>query len=115
MYYFFYILACGRNHFKRPRIVGGENARTGKWPWQASLQLGTYGHICGASIISNRWLVSAAHCFQDSDSIRYASYQAQPNTARWPRPRVGRHLPRDAIEPLGGGATPGGPWAMLRR
>ncbi|KAK9402253.1 TMPRSS7: Transmembrane protease serine 7 [Crotalus adamanteus] len=66
------LLACGKSQIKKFRIVGGEESRPGKWPWQASLQLGTSGHICGGSVISNRWLVSAAHCFQDSESIRYS-------------------------------------------
>uniref|UniRef100_A0A8C6ZEV9 Peptidase S1 domain-containing protein n=1 Tax=Nothoprocta perdicaria TaxID=30464 RepID=A0A8C6ZEV9_NOTPE len=65
------MLPCGRQWFKKNRIVGGEEARSGKWPWQASLQMGTHGHVCGASVISNKWLISAAHCFLDSDSVRY--------------------------------------------
>ncbi|NXL64430.1 TM11E protease, partial [Chordeiles acutipennis] len=47
------------------RIVGGlSSAETGDWPWQASLQYGNI-HRCGATLISNTWLVSAAHCFRD--------------------------------------------------
>uniref|UniRef100_A0A8C2STG0 Peptidase S1 domain-containing protein n=1 Tax=Coturnix japonica TaxID=93934 RepID=A0A8C2STG0_COTJA len=47
------------------RIVGGlSSAETGDWPWQASLQYNNV-HRCGATLISNTWLVSAAHCFRE--------------------------------------------------
>lgn len=44
------------------RIVNGKNARVGAWPWQASMQWKGQQQ-CGASLISSRWLLSAAHCF----------------------------------------------------
>ncbi|XP_019750466.1 suppressor of tumorigenicity 14 protein homolog isoform X2 [Hippocampus comes] len=63
---------CGVRPRKRPKIVGGTDASPGSWPWQVSLQMERYGHICGATLLATRWLVSAAHCFQDSDSIKYS-------------------------------------------
>ncbi|XP_044912684.1 transmembrane protease serine 11C-like [Felis catus] len=44
------------------KIAGGKDAQEGEWPWQASLQQNSI-HRCGATLISNSWLVTAAHCF----------------------------------------------------
>jgi secreted trypsin-like serine protease len=43
------------------RIVGGQEAASEQFPSIASLRNRANDHICGASIISNRWLVTAAH------------------------------------------------------
>ncbi|XP_068963494.1 brain-specific serine protease 4-like [Petaurus breviceps papuanus] len=56
--------ACGKPQ-QLNRIVGGENAMDAEWPWIVSIQKnGT--HHCAGSLITNRWVVTAAHCFKDS-------------------------------------------------
>ncbi|KAM5284403.1 transmembrane protease serine 11A [Hipposideros larvatus] len=47
------------------RIMSGEIAAKAAWPWQASLQRNNI-HQCGATLISNTWLVTAAHCFKSN-------------------------------------------------
>ena len=62
---------CGKSKVRKGRIVGGGAAQFGEWPWQVSLMRykegkfknsGTFEHKCGAVLLSDRWVVTAAHC-----------------------------------------------------
>lgn len=43
-------------------IVGGKDAIPFSWPWQVELGLPILGQICGGSLISPQWVMTAAHC-----------------------------------------------------
>uniref|UniRef100_A0AAR2LFL2 Zgc:165423 n=1 Tax=Pygocentrus nattereri TaxID=42514 RepID=A0AAR2LFL2_PYGNA len=44
------------------RIVGGQDASPGSWPWQVSLK-NNDGHFCSGSLINSNWVLTAAHWF----------------------------------------------------
>ncbi|XP_063126502.1 enteropeptidase isoform X1 [Rattus norvegicus] len=48
-----------------PKIVGGSDTQAGAWPWVVALYYRDRSGdrlLCGASLVSSDWLVSAAHC-----------------------------------------------------
>ncbi|CAL8369925.1 unnamed protein product [Lota lota] len=64
---------CGTRPYSSAPIVGGKVSQVGEWPWQVSLHIRGKGHMCGGSVLSGRWLLTAAHCVQDNDDTSYSS------------------------------------------
>ncbi|KAM7311658.1 hypothetical protein ISCGN_008565 [Ixodes scapularis] len=62
------IPVCGRSDSPRsPFIVHGNLSEIGQWPWQAALSLwspaeNAWDLSCGGSLLSESWVVTAAHC-----------------------------------------------------
>ncbi|XP_053310254.1 transmembrane protease serine 3 [Spea bombifrons] len=77
---------CGSrpNYSPSTRIVGGNASAEGQWPWQASLIYQGI-HLCGGSLITSQWIVTAAHCVYDlffpeswSVQVGHVNHQRDP-------------------------------------
>lgn len=72
------LLICGEIKSESDKIVGGDVISISDAPYQAAL-LYSGNFVCGASIISTKYLLSAAHCVQDYKnklSVRVGSNHA---------------------------------------
>jgi secreted trypsin-like serine protease len=68
-----------------PKVVGGKEAIPNSWPWQMQVRYNG-GHYCGASILSNDWMLCAAHCVFGNAAASYSL-------------RAGRHTRTGTNEP----------------
>lgn len=74
---------CGRPITAKPsmkkpqgRIVSGAPVQKGAFPWQVMFQMRPLQDgrptlaFCGGSVLNERWIISAAHCFPNPDTSR---------------------------------------------
>uniref|UniRef100_A0A0C9Q9Y1 Sb_13 protein n=1 Tax=Fopius arisanus TaxID=64838 RepID=A0A0C9Q9Y1_9HYME len=79
---------CGAKNGKQDqdRIVGGQNADPGEWPWIAAL-FNAGRQVCGGSLIDDKHILTAAHCVAHMNSwdvarltVRLGDYNIKTST-----------------------------------
>ncbi|RWS05859.1 polyserase-2-like protein, partial [Dinothrombium tinctorium] len=64
------LLANGCVAYRQKRYIGGEDSILLAWPWQVLLITGKNDwNICGASLISDQWVLTAGHCVRGLEKV----------------------------------------------
>ncbi|MFH4976762.1 hypothetical protein AB6A40_003471 [Gnathostoma spinigerum] len=61
------------------RVIGGSASQYSEWPWQALLytfDASGVGMMCGATILSANWLMTAAHCVRNKYENTFVTVNA---------------------------------------
>ncbi|XP_027943169.1 coagulation factor X isoform X2 [Eumetopias jubatus] len=65
------------------RIVGGQNCKDGECPWQALLINEENEGFCGGTILSEYYILTAAHCLQQAKKFTVSGTRSRRRVTRW--------------------------------
>ncbi|XP_047629725.1 serine protease 56 isoform X2 [Phacochoerus africanus] len=82
------------------RIVGGNAAPPGAWPWLVRLQLGGQP-LCGGVLVAASWVLTAAHCFAGAQNelLWTVTLAEGPRGEKAEEVPVNRILPHPKFDP----------------
>lgn len=96
------VCAVSFAHAEKTRIINGKSANISTYPWLASIYVGSAsdpdnGGGCGGSLISSRWVLTAAHCFLNEAGDEVATGTAARTTVTLNTTNINENISGNAV------------------
>lgn len=96
------VCAVSFAHAEKSRIINGKSANITSYPWLASIYIGSEsdpdnGAGCGGSLISSRWVLTAAHCFLNKAGDQVATGTAARTTVTLNSTNINENISGNAV------------------